>query len=116
MRHLIVSAAVLLAGPAMAVDYVKCEAMNNANRRLHIQWDQETTQLAIEIRERKKVEKCGLEPNVSAPSFGGWIRCGSGISAYRTNADREIAEVPINEKYNTKLNALKADLEKEGCP
>ncbi len=115
MRHLIVSAVVLMAGPAMAVDYVKCEAMNNANRRLHIQWDQETTQLAREIRRRKTIEKCGPRPNPSAPQFE-WGKCELEIYAYRTSADREIAEAPINEKYKTKLNALKADLKKEGCP
>lgn len=105
-----------MAGPAMAVDYVKCEAMNNANRRLQIQWNQEKTELAIEIRERKKVEKCGPMPQFSAPSFRGWIACGTETYAYLTAADREIAEAPINEKYETKLKALKNDQEKEGCP
>ena len=35
MRHLLAAAAVaLMAGPAMAVDYVKCEAINKAYGRV----------------------------------------------------------------------------------
>ena len=35
MRHLLAAAAVvLMAGPAMAVDYLQCEAMQNAKERI----------------------------------------------------------------------------------
>jgi hypothetical protein len=118
MRHFLATAAAaaLLAGPAMAVDYVKCEAMNSVNTRLQFQLNQELKEAALASIAFREVQKCGPKPSWSEPSFAIWSSCSSVVGAYPTDADKQLTEAPIYAKYEKKLTALKKDHNKEGCP
>jgi hypothetical protein len=101
-------------GPAYAVDYAKCEAMNNAVVRLQIQLRDELKDYAQARMSLREIDKCGPRPeNVWST---GWQQCANTTGAYKDDSERKINEAPIYAKYQKKLQGIAKDYKKEGCP
>ena len=108
MRHLIVSATVLMAGPAMAVDYVKCEAMQTAYRRALATRNAVNLEVIKELYHRDLKKRCGYSP--SSPCLSEHLKASS---------DQRVSEVlsdPRVKPYRAKVSKIVADLKKAGCP
>jgi hypothetical protein len=103
MRLLIIATSVLLAGQAQAVDYVKCDAIQKAYGRVIA----EQKQVGAAAYEAKQQELCGFD-------YGCRIKEENGVLLNHAKAyeAREAAEASFKEK----LDAIKADNKKEGCP
>jgi hypothetical protein len=115
MRHLLIAAAALMAGPAMAVDYAKCEAINKAYGRVLAQQKQALDEDYTVKLKAKEIAQCG-ERDPSVNQFNGYIQCTNRVFLDSTTADRDIREAPIKAFYAKKLVAIQKDNAKEGCP
>ena len=109
MRHLLAAAAVaLMAGPAMAVDYVKCEAMQTAYRRALATRNALNFEVIKEVSDRDLKKACGEKPTSSCMS--------EHFRASRDQQLREVASDPRVQPYRAKVFKIEADLKKAGCP
>jgi len=113
VRRLLIAAVVLLAGPAHAVDYAKCEAMNSMASRLQVSLRQELDDFARARMEAKQIAKCGFKPDDVWTS--GWQKCANTVDAYKDSADQMANEAPISEKYDRKLKKIARDYKKANC-
>jgi len=101
MRQLLVAAfGLLFAGPAMAVDYVKCEAMQKALERAD---NAETAMLEKVMDEYGKVY-CSTNDGPFCSSRG--------MSVY----EKEISTDERLKPFSAKVKKIKADLKKASCP
>ena len=109
-RLLIPFLALALCPPAIAVDYVKCEAMNSAAARIKVNAENVRTNARDEHRAMKLEEVCGTRD-----SSYEWIKCsndnwrhgwGEGLEVGANAAAVELA----------RLEQIKADYEAAGCP
>ena len=119
MRRLLIAlatAGVVMAGPAVAVDYVKCEAMNNAYSRTLAQLKQELKEDHAAKLSLAEVAKCGPRPGPEVNLFDGYIQCTNRAFAYKNDAEKKAGEAPIFAKYEMKLQAIRKDYAKEDCP
>jgi hypothetical protein len=108
MRHLL-AAAVLLCGPAMAVDYAKCEARNEAYGRVLAELKQALDNDFDAKLQSKRLAQCALgTPYVRA-------QCMKKV-VLETAAERDMREAPIKLIYAKKMTAIRKDNTKEGCP
>lgn len=109
----------LFAGPAQAIDYVKCEAMQRAMERT-------ITGASSDIDKsfnRIIRPKCGNRPEKAIMLTIGeeqylkedlkWIKCSQ---AAMNNASHELEKRKISAKWQPKIDKIKSDMKREGCP
>lgn len=92
MNRMLIAAAPLLAGPAQAVDYAKCEAMTNAYNRIN----------ASKLELMRSLNNDQLEV----------------LRASLANRDPKNEPEYVTEiwKYEARLDPIRADYEKAKCP
>lgn len=110
MRQLLITAfSILFAGPAMAVDYVKCEAMQKAHDRALDTRDALNLEIAKEVMERDLKQACGETPSSSC-----YVEHKKAVS--KDQQLREVLSDPRVKPYRIKVSKIEADLKKAGCP
>ena len=97
-----------MAGPAMAVDYVKCEAMQTAYRRALATRNAVNLEVIKEVYHRDLKKRCGDSP--SSPCLSEHLK------ASRDQRLSEVASDPRVQPYRAKVFKIEADLKKAGCP
>jgi len=121
MRRLFVAALVLLAGPAQAVDYVKCEAMQKAFGRVTASAEQAEKDAWREIMKRYEETNCGVKPSTMSVDYTtkkvlAWYDC---ASAARTSNSKqmqaELASDPNTMSLRARAAKIQADYNKLGC-
>jgi hypothetical protein len=109
MRQLLITAVgILFAGPAMAVDYVKCEAMQKAYDRALATRKAISFEVMKEVSRRDLKKACGEDPSSSCMA-----------EHYRASRDQQVREIlsdPRVKPYRAKVLMIEADLKKAGCP
>ena len=106
-RLLIAAAAVLIAGPAQAVDYVQCEAMRTALVRLHSQMESAV--------EGAKQFTCRELLNDATKPIGDYTKCIEGIPT-TTVPDPTSRVVHIEKTYRKDIEKIVRDIKKADCP
>ena len=109
MRHLLAAAAVvLMAGPAMAVDYLQCEAMQNAKERII----KSSTAIQVEIA---KAELEAIRSTAGGPldqrDMAQLVARQDTYSNLRNGIGSELAVADMK-----KIQKVEADQKKAGCP
>ena len=109
MRHLLAAAAVvLMAGPAMAVDYLQCEAMQNAKERII----KSSTAIQVEIA---KAELEAIRSTAGGPldqrDMAQLVARQDTYSNLRNGIGSELAVADMK-----KIQEVEADQKKAGCP
>ena len=109
MRHLLAAAAaVLMAGPAMAVDYVKCEAMQKALDRTRSEAEAVMKVVAGEISARFMETYCSENPGTSCRL--------DGLRFYEQQINTAIDKDPRWTPFVHRFKKIETDLKKAGCP
>ena len=108
MRHLLVAAAVLTACPAMAVDYVKCEAMQKALDRTRSEAKAVMKVVAGEVSARFMDTYCSVNPGTSCRL--------DGLKFYEEQINTAIDKDPRWTPFSPRFDKIHADLKKAGCP
>ena len=107
MKFLPLTAALtLIATPAAAMDYVKCEAMNQAAARVRVSRKQAANDAGRAALVAAQEQKCG--PRNSSMSY---LKCANSAGFSEVRAARSEASVEFNER----LAKIQADYEAEGC-
>lgn len=107
-RLLITAAAVLTAGPAMAVDYVKCEAMQNAFDRARSEQRAVVEVVYPEISERYMETYCSVNPGTSCRL--------DGLTFYEQQINTSVRNDSRITPFAPRLKKIKTDLKKANCP
>ena len=103
-----------MAGPAMAVDYVKCEAMQAAYRRAD---NAETAVMAnIHAEVSSKYERINCSINGEVTRYGGNYCKADAYKVYKKEIEKEVLSDPRLKPFSAKLNKIMADMKKAGCP
>ena len=121
MKQLLPLIIVLLAAPASAVDYVKCEAMQNANSRLLAIAEQEEKAVWKEVLSKYEIQSCGQSPDPLKPGYStqrmfAYFDCTS--AAYGRNYDamkKELGSDPRIAEPRARAARVQADYKKAGC-
>ena len=100
--------AVLMAGPAMAVDYVKCEAMRKAYPGALATQEAISFEVMKELFHRDLKKRCGDSP--SSPCLSEHLKASSNQRV------SEVLSDPRVKPYRAKVSKIEADLKKAGCP
>jgi hypothetical protein len=103
MRRLFVAAVVLLTGPAQAVDYVKCEAIQNAGSRLKASYRTEGQALIDNF----VAQKCGPAQRTIA-----YLECKKEVLNDPTLAKQM---QKLDKVYPPRIQKVEADYKKAGC-
>lgn len=119
MRRLLAAAAVLMAGPAMAVDYVKCEAMAKVRDRVFELWKKEAEPVASDIYSRYMLKYCGEIPSGAYAEMDDFRRYRTCIrdttSTYMSEMNSEQRKDPRLKPLWSRLEKIAADQDKAGC-
>lgn len=101
MKFLPLTAALtLFASPAAAMDYVKCEAMQNAMTRLMAQRSEHRLHAIWGDRDAQEFEQCGF----------------SLCAEYKEDRKRTIAFAnSVTKPFNERLAKIQSDYKAEGC-
>ena len=78
MRRLLIAAAVLLAGPAQAVDYVQCQAIQRTMLQMELNLLRVKNLAGETMRNQAIRELCGSSPDTESirdPRFKAWYEC-----------------------------------------
>lgn len=109
MRHLLAAAAVaLMAGPAMAVDYVKCEAMQKALDRNRSELKAVVKVVAPAISGRYMETYCSVNPGTSCRV--------DGMRFYMQQINTSVENDPRVTPFVPRFKKIETDLKKAGCP
>lgn len=117
----IATAGVLTAGPAMAVDYVKCEAIQNAYARLKASAQQAEKDVWREVLAKYEQRDCGESPSPMQAGYStqrSLDHSGCTSAAYGRNYDlmkKETASDPRVASPNDRAAKVQADYVKAGC-
>ena len=106
-RFLATSAALLLAEPAQAVDYVACEAMQKSAARINASWGEARGNASTTLKGRH-CQELGHKKYDSA-----WFDCMSAHTPSNAEIDAEL--VAIRDQYTPKLKQVNDDYAKAGC-
>ena len=109
-KLLIASAALLLAAPAQAVDYVACEAMQRANDRLVAARQRDLAAAGAKVNRDFQNAKCGQFEALSSA----WSKCLL-EAGFPSDEDYRKVHDPIRAQYAVKIEKLQADYTKAGC-
>ena len=122
MRLLLAAAAVaLMAGPAGAVDYVKCEAIQNAYARLKASAQQAEKDVWREVLAKYEQRDCGDSPSPLQAGYStkkSLDHSGCTKAAYGRNYDLMIKETASDTRVaspNDRAAKVQADYLKAGC-
>ena len=98
--------------PAMAVDYVRCEAMEKSASRL----EQTKSSIKDSISEEwyKENNEMLYDRSVTANPSGSRKECVSEVILEDDDYTNKVSNVET--KYNSKIRKIVADMKKEGCP
>jgi len=107
VRRLLIAAAVLIAGPAQAVDYVQCEAMRTALVRVH-------SQMKSAVEYAKELSCRVIGDDATKPA-GDYIKCMKGIPT-TTVPDPTWRVVDTEKAYRKDIEKIVKDMKKAGCP
>ena len=109
MRHLLIAAAAaLMPGPAMAVDYVKCEAMQRALDRTSSEGKAVLNVVYKEIGETFMETYCSVNPGTSCRL--------DGLNFYEKQIKTAVGKDPRWTPFVPRYNKIETDLKKAGCP
>jgi len=106
---------------AIAVDYVKCEAIQNANTRATADFKAEESLVWGNTLERYKEQGCGKQPSPLQPGYStklmlDWYDCAGNV--YSNNYDKmksETANSPSVANLAARIKKIQADYSKNGC-
>ena len=117
MRRLLAAAAVaLMAGPAMAVDYVKCEAMAKAEERAMAAFTEEAKKVVEKTHRLYQDKHC---PVLTAfdHAYGRTNRdCHIKVlQTYKAEIRRDMSKDPSLQPLNARVAKIEADQKKAGC-
>jgi len=108
MRHLLIAAGVLMAGPSIAMDYLQCEAMQNAKERII----KSSTAIQVEIA---KAELEAIRATAGGPldqrDMAQLVARQDTYSNLRNGIGSELAVADMK-----KIQKVEADQKKAGCP
>ncbi|MDA7436719.1 hypothetical protein N8654_03435 [Synechococcus sp. AH-601-B19] len=113
MKHVLTAVAALaFASPAMAIDYVKCEAIQGAGQRLRVA-KASKAQTAWKTEYRLTEERnCGkrdvLNPSYDALS---WLKCANASD----QSSAASAEAKVEAEYDERIAKVEADYQAAGC-
>ena len=112
MKRLLLLLPLLMAPAAQAVDYLKCEAINQAYDRVSVARRNVTPDVADANRSLQHQEFCG---GPQEKTYWDYLKCDDGrvfkIDNQRMLAAIEEAKVALD----ARLKKIKADYEAEGC-
>ena len=112
MKELICALLLSSLQPAMAVDYVRCEAMEKAALRLEQTKSSIKSSLTEEFYNKNKdrlFERC-----VTGNPSGDREECVTKFALEDDDYTNKLLNVDA--KYNSKIRKIVADMKKEGCP
>ena len=115
MRRWLFAAALLCTESALAVDYRKCTALDQAESETMATLSRDLDQLAASREAEREVQKCGAKPT-SAALVDPWYQCVYGIFPYANAAERQRYEEPIRTASDRRIQAIYAQQLKLGCP
>jgi hypothetical protein len=120
MKYILPAAIIFLALPAAAVDYVKCEAMQNANNRLLNSADQAKKDVWQEVLAKYELKSCGERPDQLKPGNNNMYLAYSDCttSAYIKNYDSMVQDTNSDPRVAAPLARaakVQADYKKAGC-
>ena len=124
MRRLLIAlatAGVVMAGPAVAVDYVKCEAIQNAYARLKASAQQAEKDVWREVLAKYEQRDCGDSPSPMQAGYStkkSLDHSSCTMAAYGRNYDlmkKETASDPRVASPNDRAAKVRADYLKAGC-
>ena len=102
------TAAVLMAGPAMAVDYVKCEAIQKALDRTRSELRAVMKVVAPETSEKYMMSYCTVNPGTSCRL--------DGLRFYEEQINTSIDKDPRVTPFVPRFKIMETDLKKADCP
>lgn len=108
----------LVSSPAAAIDYAQCEAMQKTYARLSLAAEQEGKRAASLVRANKYIEECGTGPGSLGQTPNrentlAWVRC---MQSQRGSKEERSAVASAETPYLARMEAIKKDYEKAGCP
>ena len=115
MRRWLVAAALLCGESALAADYSKCIALDQAVGEAMAALTRDLDRLAASREEDRERQRCGAKPS-AADRVDGWYECIYGTSPYANAAERERYEQPIRTAHDRRISAIYAQQIKLGCP
>ena len=115
MRHLLAAAAaVLMAGPAMAVDYVKCDSIQKAYGRIKLQQrEAKDNAYAATLNRLCPYPEANINPSLYGAAVVAHYEC-KNISANFNEA--RAAMWAAESTYKAKLDKITADYSAADCP
>jgi len=115
MRRWLFAAALLFTESALAVDYRKCFALDQAEGEVMASLSRDLDRLAASREAEREVQKCGLKPSSTA-LLEGWYQCIYGTSPYASAEERQRYEAPIRSAHDRRIQSIFDQQLKLSCP
>ena len=119
MRRWLFAAALLCSESALAQDYRRCIALDQAAAVEMAALTRDLDRLAASREAEREVQKCGAKPTAIATTTAqveGWYQCIYGTFPYANAAERQRYEEPIRTASDRRIQAIYAQQLKLGCP
>lgn len=115
MRRWLFAAALLCTESALAVDYRKCFALDQAEGEVMASLSRDLDRLAASREAEREAQKCGLKPSSTA-LLEGWYQCIYGTSPYASAEERQRYEAPIRSAHDRRIQSIFDQQLKLSCP
>jgi hypothetical protein len=115
MRRWLVAAALLCTESALAVDYRKCIALDQAEAEAMASLSRDLNRLAASREAERELQKCGVKPS-SMALLEGWYGCIYGTFPYASAAERQRYEGPIRSAHDRQIQSIFDQQLKLSCP
>ncbi len=115
MRRWLFAAALLCSESALAQDYGRCIALDQAAAAEMAALTRDLDRLAASREAERELQKCGVKPTATA-QVDGWYQCIYGTFPYANAAERQRYEEPIRSASDRRVQAIYAQQLKLRCP
>jgi hypothetical protein len=115
MRRWLVAAALVCSESALAADYRKCIALDQAEAEAMASLTRDLDRLAASREGERERQQCGAKPS-AADRLNGWYECIYGTFPYANAAERQRYEEPIRVAHDKRINSIFNQQLKLGCP
>ena len=115
MRRWLFAAALLCTESALAVDYRKCIALDQAEAEAMAALTRDLDRLAASREAEREVQKCGVNPSSTA-LVEGWYQCIYGTYPYASTAERQRYEAPIRIAHERRIQSIFDQQLNLSCP
>ena len=99
---------------AKSVDYVKCEAMQKALKRVTNTRLQQATAVWDSNLRAVKIKECGPRPSMSDKKYDRWYWCTNDAESREFENLKEAQQLAMK-KIDAQLEQIEADYKAEGC-